>query len=104
MTKLLVCLLFAAAVVAANPTVETFLSEVGVDPTHQFVELHRAPRSEGVDLYGWQIVTSASACTLTCALEYGEFLVVDSAALAEGDVGYGAIHPQSARRQRHARH
>ena len=91
-TRTLTCLLVAAAAVAANPYVETFLSEVCVDPAHQFVELHCAPQSDPIDLYGWQIVTSTSACTLTCELGYDEFLVVDSAALAEGDVGYGAIH------------
>jgi hypothetical protein len=88
----LTCLLFAAALVAANPYVETFLSEVGVDPARQFVELHCAPQSQSLDLSGWQIVTSTSVCTLTCELGYGEFLVVDSAALAEGYVGYGTIH------------
>lgn len=92
MNRTLTCLLFAAAVVAANPYVETFLSEVGVDPAHQFVELHCAPQSQSLDLSGWQIVTSTSACTLTCELGYGEFLVVDSAALAEGYVGHGTIH------------
>ena len=53
MTKLLVCLLFAAAVVAANPFVETYVSEVSVDSAHQFVELHCAPMPQSVDLSGW---------------------------------------------------
>ena len=92
MTKLLVCLLFAAAMVAANPYVETYLSEVSADLAHQFVELHCAPDHQPVDLSGWQIVTSTSACTLTYQLQYDEFLVIDSEALACGDVGYGAIH------------
>ncbi|MCX6843475.1 MAG: hypothetical protein NTX53_14475 [candidate division WOR-3 bacterium] len=92
MIKLLVCLLFAAAMVAANPVVETYLSEVGVDPAHQFVELRFAPiYHEPVDLTHWRIITSSSACTLTCQLGYGEFLVVDSEALAGGDVGFGAV-------------
>ena len=42
-------------------------------------------------MYGWQILTSTSACTLTCELGYGEFLVVDSAVLAEGFVGCGTL-------------
>ena len=91
MTKLLVCLLFAAAVVAANPFVETYLNEVSVDSTHQFVELHCAPMPQSVDLSGWRILTSLSTCTLTCQLQYDSFLVVDSAALANGDVGHGTF-------------
>jgi hypothetical protein len=87
MTKLLVCLLFAAAMVAANPYVETYLSEISADLAHQFVELHCAPDHQPVDLSGWQIVTSTSACTLTYQLQYDEFLVIDSEALACGDVG-----------------
>jgi hypothetical protein len=91
MIKLPVCLLFAAAVVAANPFVETYLSEVSVDPAHQFVELHCAPMPQSVDLSGWRIVTSTSACTLTCELGDFEPLVVDSAALAEGYIGSGTL-------------
>ena len=92
MTKLLVCLLFAAAVVAANPFVETYLSEVGVDSAHQFVELLPAPDRGTINLSGWQIVTSMSACTLTCYVyTFDPPLLVDSAALAGGDVGYGSI-------------
>jgi hypothetical protein len=92
MTKLLVCLLFAAAMVAANPYVETFLSEVSTDPAHQFVELHRGPWPMSYDLNGWQIVTSTSACTLTCVLDYFLPLLVDSTELAWGEVGHGTIH------------
>jgi len=92
MTKLLVCLLFAAAMVAANPYVETYLSEVSVDSAHQFVELNCAPDRQSIDLSGWQIVTSTSACTLVCYLwEFDPPLLVDSTALAWGDVGYGTI-------------
>ena len=92
MTKLLVCLLFAAAVVAANPFVETYLSEVGVDSAYQFVELNCAPQPQSVDLSGWQIITSTSVCTLTCYLRESDLpLVVDSEALAWGEVGHGKI-------------
>lgn len=91
MIRFLVCLLFVATVVAANPFVETYLSEVSVDSAHQFVELHCAPEQQSVDLTGWQILTSLSTCTLTCQLQYDSFLVVDSAALANGDVGHGTF-------------
>jgi len=91
MTRFLVCLLFAAAVVAANPFVETYLSEVSVDSAHQFVELCCAPMPQSVDLSGWRIVTSLSACTLTYQLQYDEVLVVDSEALAIGDIGHGTF-------------
>jgi len=71
MIKYLVCLFFAAAVVAANPVVETYLNEVSVDSTHQFIELHGEPDDQPVDLNGWQLVTTTSACTLTHYLQLG---------------------------------
>jgi hypothetical protein len=91
MFRPIVCLLFAAAVVAANPFVETYLSEVGIDSAHLFVEIHCAPMPQAIDLTGWQILTSTSACTLTYEMQYDEFLVVDSAALALGDIGHGKL-------------
>jgi len=91
MIRFLVCLLFAAAVVAANPFVETYLSEVGVHSAHQFVEIHCAPVSQVIDLTGWRVLTSSSACTLACQLQYDSFLIVDSEALAIGDIGHGSL-------------
>ena len=91
MTRLLACLLFAAALAAANPVIFTYLSEVGVDSAHQFVELHYGPFGPPPDINGWQLVTSASVCTLTRELQYDEFLVVDSEALALGDIGHGTL-------------
>jgi hypothetical protein len=84
-------LLVAAAFCAANPFVETFLSEVGVDPAGQFVELCCAPYPQPVDLTGWQLITSMSTCTLDYYLSSGEFLVVDSAGLAQGLIGRGKL-------------
>jgi hypothetical protein len=89
--RLPVCLLFAAAVVAANPVFTTFLSEVSVDSAHQFVELHGQPDGQPADMNGWQLVTSTSVCTLTCQLQQDSFLVVDSEALAVGDIGHGKL-------------
>ncbi|HTW92465.1 MAG TPA: hypothetical protein VMH22_12250 [bacterium] len=91
MTKLLVCLLFAAAVAAANPYIETGLSEVSVNPAHQFVELNCKPEPMPIDLSGWRILTSLSACTLTCQLPQDSYLVVDSEALAIGHIGHGKL-------------
>jgi hypothetical protein len=91
MTKLLACLLFAAAVVAANPVVETYLSEVCVDSAHQFVEIHAQPDNQSVNLAGWKILTSTSSCNLTYFLGYDEYLVVDSASVAPGRAGYGKL-------------
>ena len=91
MLRLLVCLLFAAAVVAANPVFLTYLSEVGVDSAHQFVEFHGGPFGQAADMNGWQLVTSTSACTLACQLQGGGFLAVDSEALALGDIGHGTL-------------
>jgi len=96
MTKTLFCLLFAAAVVAANPYVRTLLYEVSAAPAHQFVELHSAPDHPAFDLTNWRLVTSSSACTLTCQLGNREFLLVDSVALSSGEVGFGTfrLNPQ----------
>ncbi len=91
MFRLLVFLFFAAAVAAANPFVVTYLNEVSVDSSHQFVEFHGEPDGQPADMNGWQLVTSASVCTLTCELQYDEFLVVDSEALALGDIGHGTL-------------
>jgi len=91
MFRLLAFLLFAAAVVAANPFVVTYLNEVSTDPSHQFVELHAGPRHELDDLSGWQMVTSMSTCTLSCVFQDSEFFVVDSAALGVGQVGHGKL-------------
>jgi len=60
MTKPLACLLYAAALVAASPYVETLLSEVGVDPAHQFVELPVA-RAPGIYFAGAQNKTHKTA-------------------------------------------
>jgi hypothetical protein len=91
MFRLLVCLLFAAAVVAANPFVETLLSEVCVDSAHQFVEVHAQPDHQSVNLAGWKILTSTSSCNLMYILGYDEYLVVDSASVAPGMAGYGKL-------------
>jgi hypothetical protein len=72
--------------------VETYLSEVRVDSAQQFVELHCAPAPRLIDLTGWRLVTSTSACTLSYAFQDSEFLVVDSAALALGNIGHGTLH------------
>jgi hypothetical protein len=91
MFRLLVCLLFAAAVAAANPFVLTVLNEVSVDSARQFIELHGAPDNQSIDLNGWQLVTKTSACTLTHDLQFNEFLVIDSEALALGAVAHGKL-------------
>jgi hypothetical protein len=91
MFKLMACLFIAAAVAAANPYVLTVLNEVSVDPAHEFVELHGAPDNQSIDLNGWQLVTTTSACTLTHYLQYNEFVVIDSEALALGEVAHGTL-------------
>lgn len=69
LTKLLVCLLFAAAVVAANPVVEYFFSEIQVAPDSlERIELHMYSneRPFPVDLSGWSLVTNAGTATIGC--------------------------------------
>jgi len=92
MKKTAACLLTVAAFCAANPIVQTYLSEVGVDSARQFVELHYAPDTGGwIDLTGWQLATSTSVCTLEWELGPDEYLVVDSAGLNQGVIGHGRL-------------
>jgi hypothetical protein len=89
--RIAILLLAAVAFCAGNPIIERLLSEVSVNPDHQFVELRHVGSMEPVDLWGWRMVTSLSECTLAHQLLYNEFLVVDSAALASGAIGRGAL-------------
>lgn len=91
MLRYLFCLLFAAAMAAANPVVLTVLNEVSVDSSRPFVELHGEPDNQSVDLNGWQLVSTTSACTLTHNLLSSEFIVIDSEALALGEVAHGTL-------------
>jgi hypothetical protein len=81
-----------AAVVRANPVVETIISEVGLYPdSSAWLELHFLPNEDGQDLTGWRIVTSTSACTLSCWLGPWDFIVVDSSLLAGRDSAHGTF-------------
>jgi len=80
------------SLVLANPFVVTFLSEFSADSSSQWLEIHALPSPMGpTDLTDWEIKTSTSACTLDCVLGYDDYLIVDSAALAEGRIGRGTF-------------
>jgi hypothetical protein len=67
MFRLLVCLLFAAAVVAANPVVEYFFSEIQVAPDSlERIEFHMYSnaRPYPVDLSGWSLTTNAGVAII----------------------------------------
>lgn len=81
---------------AANPYVASIINEVGRYPdSTAWIELHASPFHDGLDLTGWRVVTSTSACTLDCQLAGGEFLVIDSAMLADGWYGRGTFRLDS---------
>jgi hypothetical protein len=83
----------AAAVATANPVVLTFINEFGFeDDSLGWVELHaEPPDGEAVDMTGWLLMTSTSACTFAYTIPYDGFLVVDSASLAGGEYGHGTF-------------
>jgi hypothetical protein len=94
MKRLVLLLLFFAGLAAANPFVVTYVSEFSTDTTGgQWLELHALPDQPGpYDLSGWQVITSTSACTLRCTLDYYQpCIVIDSASLAQGMNGTGAF-------------
>ena len=43
------------------------------------------------DMTGWVVTTNTSACTLSCTIPPGGFLVLDSASLAGGACGRGTF-------------
>jgi len=93
MKRVLLTILLAAGLLAANPVLVTFLSEFSADTLNgQWFELHPLPVgwSGPWDLSGWQVITSTSACTLRCTLDYYQpFIVIDSADLSAGINGTG---------------
>jgi len=94
-------LLLATGVVFANPVVVTIINEVGIREDGQgWVELHSEPEPGWIeDLNGVQVLTASSVCTLTCSLRYDEFIIIDSAVLAQGIIGRGSfrLNPDSDR-------
>lgn len=82
----------AAAVASANPVATTFINEFGFDDDSLgWVELHAEPIGDVVDMTGWLLMTSTSACTFAYMMPYDGFLVVDSASLAGGQYGHGTF-------------
>ncbi|MCX6841456.1 MAG: hypothetical protein NTX53_04115 [candidate division WOR-3 bacterium] len=85
--------LLLAALAAGNPVMMTFVNEFGFDDNGLgWVELHAEPPPyEAVDMTGWLLMTSTSACTFAYTMPYHGFLVVDSASLAGGEYGHGTF-------------
>jgi hypothetical protein len=92
MSRMIVLFLGAASLVAANPVLETMVNEFGFyADSLGWVELHAEPGDDELDLTGWQLRTSTSACTFAYTIPYGEFLVIDSASLAGGTYARGTF-------------
>ena len=96
MKRVAIVVSLVVALAAANPVLVTYLSEFSADSAHPWVELCPLPCWGGIhdtaDLTGWRILTSTSACTLSCVLSlYEPFLTVDSEALASGQIGSGTF-------------
>jgi hypothetical protein len=89
-----VCVLLAVVAVAAsaNPVLGYIVHEFSTHPGDQWVELHMGPAwDDTVDMRGWRIVTEQSECTLDVVLAPEEYVVVDSASLADGRLGRGEL-------------
>jgi lipocalin len=94
MRRLVSLLVLSAGLAAANPVMLTFLNEFSADTLNgQWLELHPLPASGPWDLSGWQVITSTSACTLRCTLDYNNrpYIVIDSPSLAQGIDGTGTF-------------
>lgn len=96
MKRVMLIILLAAALAAANPVAITLLSEFSADSAHQWLELHPLPgwgfTDDTLALTGWRVVTSTSACTLNCVLyQDSPFVVIDSTGLATHEVGSGSF-------------
>lgn len=87
------CFILLTAMVGlvfADPYVTTIINEVGIDTAgNGWVELHEEPMGGYIDLTGWELRTNTSVCTLTCQLN--DYLVIDSAAIAQGFLGHGTF-------------
>jgi len=92
MTRTIVLWSCAAALAAANPIALTLLNEFGFDDDGLgWVELHAEPAIGSVNMSGWLLMTSTSACTFDYTLPYDGFLIVDSASLARGLYAHGTF-------------
>ncbi len=92
MKRYLVLLTAAVGLVFANPVIVTFINEVGIDNEgNGRVELHQESMGENMDLTGWRLQTNSIVCTLSCQLGVNDFLIIDSAALAQGVIGRGSF-------------
>jgi len=92
MNRMIVLFLGAASLVAANPVFETMVNEFGFyADSLGWVELHDEPLGDELNLTGWQLTTSTSACTFAYTIPHGGFLVVDSASLAGGTYAHGTF-------------
>lgn len=94
MKRVLVFFSLTAALAAANPIAITLLSEFSADSVQQWLELCPLPgwgfTGDELDLTGWRVVTSTSACTLSCVLyRDSPFVLIDSVGLATHEVGSG---------------
>lgn len=84
----------------ANPYV-TVINELAPGTgTNSWVELHLQPEGLGFDSWpmsGRVIRTTSSVCTLHCCISSGQYIVIDSAALAQGGIASGTfrLNPDS---------
>ncbi|MCX6841458.1 MAG: hypothetical protein NTX53_04125 [candidate division WOR-3 bacterium] len=90
MVRIIVALLVVAGAASANPWLQTYMSEVGFDSAGRpWVEFGvQPPGGEGY-LHDALLVTGSSVCTLDFDLGPGEFVVLDSEVVAQGELAHG---------------
>ena len=92
MVRSIVALFVVAGAASANPVLLTQISEVGFDSAgHPWVEFGAQPLGDEGYLHDVLLVTGSSVCTLDFDLGPGEFVVLDSEVVAQGELAHGTF-------------
>jgi len=92
MIRIIVTLLVVVGAASANPFLLTYISEVGFDSAGRpWVEFCVQPWEDEGYLHDVLLVTGSSVCTLDFDLGPGEFVVLDSEVVAQGELAHGTF-------------
>ena len=92
MVRSIVVLLVVAGAASANPSLLTYMSEVGFDSAGRpWVEFGTQPWEDEGYLHDVLLVTGSSVCTLDFDIGFGQYVVLDSAVVAQGEIAHGTF-------------
>jgi hypothetical protein len=92
MVRIIVALLVVAGAASANPALLTYMSEVGFDSAGRpWVEFGMQPPGHEGSLRDVLLVTGSSVCTLDFDLDPGQYVVLDSEVVAQGELAHGTF-------------